>query len=486
MNRTQLKLLAVPALAGVGLLVTWRLLRYQRIPMVESELDLEQTTPSPHLLDSRVFGGERPPQFIDDGVGPLFYRRYYADIRRPQMNKTALMQAIIGNINRFSPPEMMHFERRKGEDGLLNIGDEFYIHIASPWNGPVHVIDVTPTSFSFITLEQHFEAGEIQFHLLDHPDLEDAIRFEIRSWSRSRRRIVDFLYTVVPIMRAAQRSAWVYFCQRVVEESGGELIGQVNVATHRIPYHRNQTKQTAPVWKQYAPDIERYRSLPINYDLDRREEYTEISGWRIDEYATELPDEPPGEPVVNGSFEQAKRVLLNYEFPDPDLITGIFIPDDPLEDRVMVLRARWLIFSFLFGVRIGQVYDDERNDPNMGQARVWGYSYRTLEGHFEMGEITFEIWKFFETGRVEFRIHAYSKTGLIRNPFYRIGFRLFGRGLQRRFGRTALERMQQIVIDRLSGAAHEVERTEVQTTAEDEEAQQKADETRDADQAGAD
>jgi hypothetical protein len=125
------------------------------------------------------------------------------------------------------------------------------------------------------------------------------------------------------------------------------------------------------------------------------------------------------------------------------------------------------------------VIDNEtRTDDKRGEAQVWGYSYRTLEGHFEMGEITFEIWKYLATGEVEFRIHAYSKPTLIRNPFYRIGFWMFGRSLQVRFARTAMERMQQIVISRLTKTPDPTEKTEVQATSAEPAAQDKVEEAK--------
>jgi Domain of unknown function (DUF1990) len=196
--------------------------------------------------------------------------------------------------------------------------------------------------------------------------------------------------------------------------------------------------------KPYQSRLEALGKLKLNLDLDRREEFTEQNGWRLDHYEADLPDETPGEPLENASFKMAQAVLRDYRFPPPDLITGIFVPDTPLEKRVMLLRARFLIFTFYFGVRINGVTDELRQ-TEIGQERVWGYRYATLEGHFERGQIEFLIAKNLLTGTVEFRIAAFSQTGTIRNPFYRLGFSLFGRGLQRRFAQQSLKRMQQLV-----------------------------------------
>ena len=189
----------------------------------------------------------------------------------------------------------------------------------------------------------------------------------------------------------------------------------------------------------YQARLEALGKLALNVDLERREEFTADNGWHLDSYEADLPSEPSGEPLERGSFSAAQTVLREYRFPPPDLITGIFVPDAPLEQRVMLLKARFLIFTFYFGVRVNAVIDELRPDSS---ERVWGYRYATLEGHFERGQIEFLIAKHLVTGTVQFRISAFSKTGVIRNPFYKLGFALFGRRLQVRFSRESLKRMQ--------------------------------------------
>ncbi|GAA3939123.1 DUF1990 domain-containing protein [Hymenobacter algoricola] len=200
-----------------------------------------------------------------------------------------------------------------------------------------------------------------------------------------------------------------------------------------------------PLWEVQKARLEAYRDAQVNFDLDRVSEYTAETGWRIDDYETELPAEPAGPPTANGAWQAAQQILRAYTFPPSDLITGIFVPDTPLEERIMVLRAQFLFFTFWFGVRIGGVTDETRTLPDGGQEQVWGYNYRTLEGHFERGQIEFTVHKHLGTGQVMFRIHAFSQVGRISNPIYWLGFKLFGRTLQRRFAHQSLERMREQV-----------------------------------------
>ena len=205
------------------------------------------------------------------------------------------------------------------------------------------------------------------------------------------------------------------------------------------------TSAKPPAWEEYRARLDTYANAQVNYDFSRQNEYTGATGWRLDDYETDLPAEAPGPPEPAGSFAAAQDVLRRYAFPPPDLITGYFDPSVPLEKRVMVLRAHFLVFNFYFGVRVSEVTDEAARATPGGPERVWGYGYRTLEGHFEKGQIDFTIHKNITTGAVQFRIHAVSQSGQIRNPFYWVGFKLFGRILQRKFARESLRRMRELV-----------------------------------------
>jgi hypothetical protein len=69
-----------------------------------------------------------------------------------------------------------------------------------------------------------------------------------------------------------------------------------------------------------------------------------------------------------------------------------------------------------------------------------GLSYRTLQGHLEMGQMDYEVWNWLDSGDVQFRIHVESRPARIPNPLTRLGFRIFGRRQQVRFARRACER----------------------------------------------
>lgn len=235
-----------------------------------------------------------------------------------------------------------------------------------------------------------------------------------------------------------------------------------------------------PLYEQYRSRLEALREAPLNFDLERRAEYTAANGWHIDDVQTELPPEPPGPPRPDGSWESARRVLREYRFADPKIITGIFYPDQPLEGRVMLLRGRAFGLTFFFGTRVGAVIDETRDGPG-GPCRVWGFNYRTLRGHLERGQMEFTISKQLATGQVVFRINAFSSAAEIPNPLIRLGFRLFGRRVQLRFIHNATERMRRLVAEDLATPAHirPGEAPPVQPASADPRAAEKVEEIRD-------
>ena len=110
----------------------------------------------------------------------------------------------------------------------------------------------------------------------------------------------------------------------------------------------------------------------------------------------------------------------------------------------MLLEVRFWGLRFPVGVRVGAVIDETRTVDGR-DVRVWGWGYGTLQGHLEVGQMDYEVWKWLDTGAVEFRVHVVSRPGRIPNPIVRLGFRLFGRREQMRFARRSCERMALLV-----------------------------------------
>src|SRR4029450_3129552 len=114
------------------------------------------------------------------------------------------------------------------------------------------------------------------------------------------------------------------------------------------------------------------------------------------------PPNPPGPPQPGGPWERARELMRDYEFADPAIVRAVYRPDRPLEGRDMLLEVRFWGLRFRFGVRVGGVIDESRTVDGRDVC-VWGWSYSTLQGHLEMGQMEYEVWKWLGAGGGECR-----------------------------------------------------------------------------------
>lgn len=189
-------------------------------------------------------GGQPPPpppdvpgrprlQRYAHGTGPRFHRRYRVDVAETALTPEVLFARIEADVQAFVPAELARFERTRGAPDRLAVGDEFHIHITAPWDGPVRVVEKTPASFTFGTLEGHLEAGQVRFRAERHPSEAGALRFTIESWARSRDGGVDLAYDRLGLAKKAQEAMWTFFCDRVADACGGRKLGEIEVLTER-------------------------------------------------------------------------------------------------------------------------------------------------------------------------------------------------------------------------------------------------------------
>jgi uncharacterized protein DUF1990 len=213
---------------GMGL-AFWRYL-WRTMPLHrrdgEGSPDRDLPPPLPdEFVDERL-------QRLEDGSGPLFRRHYWVRIEGSRRTPEELMAEVLREPNRAAPVEVAVFRKTRGGQGPLQVGDEFVVRMPGPWDGPVVVVDRTPTSFRFATLQGHLEAGQIEFRT--GPDDGDGLRFEIESWARSGDRLSGLLFDRVRLAKEMQLHMWSHFCERAAKLSGGRIRGGIHIDTRRV------------------------------------------------------------------------------------------------------------------------------------------------------------------------------------------------------------------------------------------------------------
>lgn len=218
---------------GLGLLVTSAGYVVQRVPLYRRDrVPDEGDIPD---FDRDLPGDPSTVQRPRDGFGALFHRRYWIHVTDEQLGAEELIDRVLDDPNAVAPTEMARFQTPDGAPARgLVLGDELVVQLPGPWNGPVRLVDRTPTSFRFVTLRGHMEAGEIEFST-DY-DERGFLRFRIESWARSGDRVFTWLYERFPLGREMQLHMWSQYCQKVAAASGGVRMSNVVCTTARVDH----------------------------------------------------------------------------------------------------------------------------------------------------------------------------------------------------------------------------------------------------------
>ena len=204
---------------------------------------LWRTTPMDRSDEPGSVPGDLPPplppatdrsdlQGIEDGVGPLMHRRFVARVRDAELGAEQLIARFAGKPNRAAPTALASFVKVRGDDGELRVGDEFTVRMPGPWDGPVRTVEVEPTSFGFVTLDGHLEAGRIRFGADDLGPGRLEIRIE--AWARGGDRVSSLLFDRLPLNKEVQLHMWTSVLEQLIDLSGGVRDGRVDITTRRV------------------------------------------------------------------------------------------------------------------------------------------------------------------------------------------------------------------------------------------------------------
>lgn len=430
---------------GVGL-AAWRYM-WSTTPVHRWEMSGSWPADAPPDLPP---GSDRSElQCFDQGAGILFHRIYRTRIVGSTLTPERLMARMSADLDGVAPSEFATFQKIEGEEGVLDTDDRYVVRMPGPWDGPVQVVAADATSFRLATLPGHLEAGQIEFRVSSD---YRSLWFEIESWARSGGRVSDALYARLRISKEVQLHMWSSVLRKIVGLAEGKMEGGIVITTRTVEPGALPGQPDDRSSKRNMRRLTALGARRLNFDEATIEDRAAESGWRLDDMIERLPHEGSGPPAKGGTWEVARQIMDSYQLADPGVVTATYDDARPLSGRDMLLRIRFMGLRLRAGVRIGDVYE-ETKDLEGKRVHVFGWSYSTLEGHFEQGRMNYELWKWLDSGDVEFHLRAISRAARTGPLLPRLGFRLFGRPLQLRFYRQVCRRIR-----RLTEAQLETER----------------------------
>jgi Domain of unknown function (DUF1990) len=222
---------------GLGV-VSWRYM-WETMPLYRTEsADGAECCWPPALPENLMTPGV---QRSDEGVGPLFHRRFQVRVSNPTLTAERLMAAVADDFGRFVPSEVVGI--RRTADDPLRAGDELVVQMPGPWNGPVVVVHEDGTCLRLATLAGHLESGQVQFHATEQHDL---LTFDTQAWARPSTRLVHLLYSRMRLAKEIQLNMWVRFCLAAAAAAGGAILDGVRIVTHRADHVSDRPGQLRP------------------------------------------------------------------------------------------------------------------------------------------------------------------------------------------------------------------------------------------------
>ena len=269
----------------------------------------------------------------------------------------------------------------------MRVGDEYVVRMAGPWDGPVRVVERTPTSLP---------ARDARRAPRGRPDplLGPRARTACSCSRSSRGRAApdgwcDLLYDRLRMAKEVQLHMWTSMLQRVAEH--GRRAGH---RRHRHPHAARRRNRRVPESPSGSPAL---RWPPAQLRPGRAASpspraggsTTTASRCRASRRARRVTA------AVRGRADAAAR--LQGRRPEHRA--------RPLRRRRAARGPRHAARAALPGLPHASPAAASAGSPTSSATvdgrpvRVWGWPYRTLEGHIEQGEMSWEVWKWLDTRR---------------------------------------------------------------------------------------
>lgn len=202
-----------------------QMLREQNVIRGKSALPFLGVTPTPLDEGLRRLADALQETLLEEGVGSLEHKRFWADISGSRLSAPALMTQFRERVNEVMPIE---FVAEPGAPDKVEKGATLTGSLPLRGNFQVRVEVAEPTHVVFATIEGHPLAGIVEFTT---SDTAQGVRFAIDTYTRPS-NLFDWI-AVRTIGAPAQDANWRAVVQKMIDFSGGTSEG-VQQEKHRL------------------------------------------------------------------------------------------------------------------------------------------------------------------------------------------------------------------------------------------------------------
>ncbi len=186
-------------------------------PTLLRDVGIEET---PLDRGLRILADSLPEKPLEEGLGRLHHKRFWADIRGSRFSPESLMAMFRGRVQEIMPTD---FAAEPGAPAMLDLGNTMTLALPLRGHVQVRVERADPTAVLLVTVEGHPIAGVVEFTTRQLPG--GTVRFAIDNYSRAGNAI-DAL-ALRTIGEPVQSVHWSKVVQNVIDASGGTSDGVI-------------------------------------------------------------------------------------------------------------------------------------------------------------------------------------------------------------------------------------------------------------------
>ena len=316
---------------------------------------------------------------------PAYHRRYAAVIRDSPLSADGAHRSPDRRSRPRGADRVRHLQEARGRARRDERRRRVRGAHAGAWDGPVRVIERTPTLLP---------AGHARGPPRGGPDrLLSASRATAAWCSRSSpgraaaTASPTCSMTACACRRRSSSTCGPRSSSGVIELSGGRA--------RRRPAHPHAARRgPAPVRGDGARAL---RDKPLNFDSPSGVVHPGAAGTSTTT-ASRCRPRRRGRPSPAAPGSGRRELMRDYEFADPRIVRAIYAPDSALEGRDMLLEARFWGLRFRFGVRVGGVVDETRTSTTGARCASGAGATGRSRATSRWARWTTQVWKWLDDG----------------------------------------------------------------------------------------
>lgn len=165
-----------------------------------------------------------PIQEVSEGVGPVVEKFYEVAIPSSWEDLLSAFEELRKDINKYAPTFLGKYHTQGGQE--ITKGKRLLVDMLGPYNAPIEASTVKSNQIRLMTLQNHPEAGYVEFLL----KRGSPNRFVVHSFSRAADVVFHLGFNYLYLASFIQNQMWRQFAQNFFHQIKGRYPHQEEIS----------------------------------------------------------------------------------------------------------------------------------------------------------------------------------------------------------------------------------------------------------------